>query len=717
MNFKKIYLLQLMHLLLINNFPSAATKKTETPTQSKSSQQIPMISEEELKEIMKNAVEEYNRLPDEEKELMSKQIGIKREELDDIMNEASAFVNEMNNKAEITNQTNTFSDSNTIKDTPAHAIPTKKIEKNNKNIIALIEKAIKTLQTLNLKANDEYIKEKINEEFNSAFPIIEKMVYFLYLIKQSLQDTDNNDKINTADINQITNITKKIGNLNDSIEKLITISEYETIHNKNNLFQKYSIKSNTYAELKTFLEKTIEKTKNEINTLKNEMNDNDKKKITKNIIDLEYKLDALEKDFIECETKTLEKKETNNTINEYRKLLQDSIEKITKQLKNILINDNAISEIENIIKKHFPEEYKIGKQKEELLKKQLLEERKIKEQKGIQTDIFLEKNIKISNENAQKNTNESNDNNFQAQSNNNEDNYYEDQEEDLWQFPKEGEIIKPTENKTADAQSNNEQKESASTNEKNPQKKTYQSKRPKNKEKRGKDTDDTDEDKKKIEDIIFPKLVKSISEIKKEIETYLELNATSFKTANSLQLTDTLNKNLEILNETINKLTEDDFTKTKIKPLDLKNPLSTTKDGENAKDDKKKDIPKYIQEELTKISTLSLSDTATKEISNPQQILYLLKELQEFTNNSFSTEKRNLDAKNIAPFLDNLEKTIKNYNNICRQFSTKNTTKETLEYWLLSNEEIATIVEQKKKKTAEETEKNKVTKITNPITQ
>lgn len=258
MKIKNIYLIIILKSILLNTtFTSQSTSQATT----KNHQQMPMISENELKEIMQNAVEEYKRLPEAEKELMSQQIGIKREELDEIMNEASNFVEEINTK---NNKKSTFDqkEENTFNNNSNERLPQAQIKSTSlknetKEQITIFEKAIKTLQTLNLKASDQLIREKIISEFDIALSSIEKIVYYLLLIKQFLINNENQIIIPNADINKLLSIAHKINNLKESIEKLITLNEYETTNNKNNLFAKYNIKKPSNTELKIYLENEI----------------------------------------------------------------------------------------------------------------------------------------------------------------------------------------------------------------------------------------------------------------------------------------------------------------------------------------------------------------------------------------------------------------------------------------------------------------------------
>jgi hypothetical protein len=657
--------------------------------------QMPMITENELKEIMQNAIEEYNRMPEEEKELMSKQIGIKREDLDDIMKEASAFVEEINtnnknNSSDKTIESNTFNDSNTEKTQPIQKKNTD-LKNETKEQILIFEKAIKTLQTLNLKTNDQLIREKILTDFDMALISTEKIIYYFLLIKQFLSNNENQILISPADTNSLINIAHKINALKDSIEKLITLNEYEAANNKNNLFEKYSIKKKSNAELKNFLENEITTLKNKIKEIEAETttDNQSKKEKSKKIINIEYKIDILETDLTQLETTILESKKNNNQFEEYQKLLYEALDKIIKNLKNIFLTDNAIGQIEEIIRKYFPEEYKIGKQKEEHLKKQINNEKKIKEQKGSNSEMHIEKNIKHSSVDTKpKNQDSETNNNFQSSSNNNEYDYENDnqqEEQSPFDFPKHLGADKPKDNQ------NNSEKEKEAKDTKNnsqPEKenKKYRDLRHPKEDSKSEKTETKNKESEKGLNTIENKL-KSI---------YILVN--NFINENSGPLysqwkSEAFAKKLE------EQITELQTTFTMITPETIKEKgkknIFVTKDTKLQETGKKFIEPneknkEYINEELEKIEWLD-AKLSSDSLPQAQLILYQLKDINEILIKTFKNKgkREEKDLKTIFPLL---EQTIDKFKKGCVE-AIKN---ENIPYWLLTKTDIEKKMAEKK---------------------
>lgn len=708
MKIKNIYLLIIINILLLSS--SYNLKASSTP---KTPHGMPMISEEELKKMMQNAVEEYQRLPEAEKELMSQQLQIKREELDEIMNEAAAFVEEINANE---NKKSTFdqkeeSSFNAIESTPANknAAPSSRnseLKNETKELIIIFDKAIRTLQTLILKSSDQGIREKIIADFDTALSSIEKLIYYFSLIKQFLSNNENQSLINSTDINKLLTIANKINTLKDSIEKLITLNEYENTNNKNNLFEKYSIKKNSNTELKKFLENEITSLQNKIKEIETEVSEDNKnkKEKSKKIINLEYKIDILETDLTQLETNILENKKQNTQFNEYQKLLNESLDKIIKNLKNILITDNAIIQIEEIIRKYFPEEYKIGKQKEEHIKKQITTEKKIKEQKGPSSDLHTERNIKMSSERDSKNNKDENsNNNFQASNSQNDD--YEDnnnQEESPFDFPKKEEISgkngndkkekQPTESNAKEADSNSHSDSS--------DKKKYR-------DLRHKDTKETDKDQKKItakdkkdkNDItIIQEKLKNINTL---INEFIENNPENkYSQTHTTLFTTALEKQLKELKETFTNISN-----AFVKSHGDKNPfinqqVLSTKEKEEGKTQEpfisinsKNNF--YINTELEKIDLLKIK-LSQDPLPQAQLTLYQLEEIQEKLNKEFNDKTRVKEYYSyLKPIFSLFDELYSEYKKSCiKALDTKN-----IPYWLLTKEEIEKQIAEKENNT------------------
>lgn len=694
MKIKNFYFITI-NIILLNlylNINTSNSLSKQNTNANKNYPSMPMISENELKEIMQNAVEEYNRLPEEEKELMSKQIGIKKEELDDIMKEASAFVEEINNNTKKNNsdqkiEENTFNENNTIE--KKSTIPQKNIDLKNetKEQIAMLEKAIKTLQTLNLKITDQFIREKVLIDFDTAIISIEKTIYYFLLIKQFLSNNENQILISNTDIKTLINIANKINTLKESIEKLITLNEYESANNQNNLFEKYSIKKKSNTDLKNFLENEITNLKNTIKEIENQTTQDhqSKKEQSKKIINLEYKIDILEKDLTEIETTILEAGKNNNQFKEYQKLLNEALDKIIKNLKNIFINDNAITEIEEIIRKYFPEEYKIGKEKEEHLKKQINNEKKIKEQKGSNGETYTEKNIKHSSIDSKTNNKETEEiNNFQSSSSNDTNNDYENdnsgEEQSPFDFPKNLGTDKVKENKniTEKEKTTDEIKNNNNNKIEKENKKYLDLRHPKKEDSNITHSKDKISKNKGL-DIIENKLKDTYITIENFVKKntgnlYTQWESKAFANNLEAQLTELI-ENFSII------------TPETIKEKGTKNIFLAPKNKQ------KKDMPqkfiepnienkKYLNEELEKIE-LSNTKLNTDPLPQAQLIMYQLKDINEKMIDTFQNKKRR-EEKDLATVFTLLEKTIHKFEISCIKALENNP----IPYWLIKKEDF-----------------------------
>ncbi len=708
MKIKNTYILIIFNILIFQLEASTKSKPATNTNPAMSMPQgmnMPAISEDELKEIIQNAVEEYKKLPESEKELMSQQIGIKKEELDEIMNEAEAFVEEINNN---NNKKNTFDQPETFDTKKNKDKIQQPIQKNNsesknelKEQITILENTIKTLQTLILKSNDTYIREKIINDFDSALSSIEKTIYYLYLIKQFLSNNENQNTIPKTDINKLISIAHKINLLQENIEKLITLNEYEITNSKNDLFEKYSIKTNSNKELKIFLENEIQSLKNKIkeiesdNTISNEQQtEKIKKEQSKKIINIEYKIDILERDLTELETNILENKKQNNQFNEYQKLLNESLNKIIKTLKNIFIVETAVNQIEEIIRKYFPEEYKIGKQKEDNIKKQIAKEKQIAEQKNHSNDIHTEKNIRmVSTELTQKNEEGENSNFHNSNSSNDyEEQNNENEKDHPFDFPKNDPDSSKSTNKDKKEQekSNNTDSEKTHKNsDDKSDKKQYKDLRHKDK---NKDTKNKKNEQKKDLTNINNKLI----EIKNTLNKFIEDNQKNLFNQNK---TDLLINNLTTqFNELQNSFSN--ITEETIKIIGDKNPFFK----ENKIIEIKENNKSYIDNELEKIKLLNINikDDPLPQI---QLISYQLEEIKEIINENFNDNTRKNEFIKLQKTLSILDDINKEFKKICTKLFTKN--KDKSPYWLLKKETIETELKEKKELQVREEKQNK----------
>lgn len=706
MKIKNFYLITI-NIILLNlylNINTSNSLSKENTNANKNYPSMPMISENELKEIMQNAVEEYNRLPEEEKELMSKQIGIKKEELDDIMKEASAFVEEINNNTkkntpDKNTEKNTFNENNTIES--KSPTPQKNIDLKNetKDQIAIFEKTIKTLQTLNLKITDQSIREKILIDFEMGIISIEKTIYYFLLIKQFLSNNENQVLIAKTDIKTLINIANKINALKESIEKLITLNEYESANNQNNLFEKYSIKKKSHIDLKNFLENEITNLKNNIKEIENQttLDNQSKKEQSKKIINLEYKIDILEKDLTEIETIILEGGTNNNQFKEYQKLLNEALDKIIKNLKNIFLNDKATTEIEEIIKKYFPEEYKIGKQKEEHLKKQIANEKKIKEQKGSNSETYTEKNIKHSSVDTKINNTESTENNnFQSSSSNDTNNDYEHdnsgEEQSPFDFPKNLGTDKNKENKntTEKEKPTEEIKNNNNNNNKieKENKKYSDLRHPKKEYKKINEKDKISKDKE------LNSIENKIKNIYITIENFIQKhNGRLYSESESKDFAKKLEEKLTELIESFSLIT----TET-IHEIGKKNIFLSPKNKQKNNIDQTFieihiDNKKYLNEELEKIE-LSNTKLNTNPLPQAQLILYQLKDINQTIQDTFKNKQRR-EEKDLSTVFTLLEDTINKFEKTCIKALENNS----IPYWLMKKEDFIKQTKEKKEVT------------------
>lgn len=695
-----VFTLSLSFIILIELYGMSSTReqnsdytaqKTQSNNTTKKSGQgnmpLPMITEQELQEIMYNAVEEYKRLPESEKEMMCKSFGIDRQELDDIMKEAEQMIPSFTENTKKSTDTSSQTNENIFKSENGIQAPQKSIQKakqtQNENI-QTIKRAVMTLQILIAKMKDEYIRDTVVDKFPNAYELIEITNYYLSIVAEYLKDKENP----IQEVTELVIICNKINALNDAITKIITNEEYTTINQPTNLFSKYSIKKNSLEKLASWIESEIKTTKDKIKILEEEYEKNKQKEIKKEIFQLEFKLDDLEKDFTELKTQTVKNKNINET-EKYKTIVQNSTDSIASSIKGILINDRGIEIIEKIIKKYFPEEYKIGKKKEQDIKNQMAKEKKINEQKGSQGQNNGEKEQRNKINDRKEDSHSVDSNNFQYQPTENyQDQYGNEKTEDEWNFPKEQ---NPGNSKT-DKESGAPSIQQKDTGDKaDSENQTRQTSSP-SRLKREKE----DIKKKKKEEKDITQLSKALDNLESDIHDYINENAENqFHQENTMKLQEKIKSNIEKINKVTNQ-------------IDKKNILQKS-EQKNMLKEEKENLPSnqshtFIEKEKNKIKLLNL-DPKTIEYGEGQHITYKINKITELMSENFNSEKRKRVYMNyLKKEIEEISDTFNAIKNRMHKILTK--MKLDTPFWLETLENIEKKIEQQKK----ETEKNLSTK-------
>jgi hypothetical protein len=664
------------------------------------------MSEKEFKnfkEAMEGALNDYQKLSPEEKQGLIDQMksfgtpGIENltiEELDKSMQETATMLEELEKsitsekyeKNDITNSSSTEKKINT----PKNQGDEKKLKSNIEKIEEVINSSTKTIGILSFKIQDEIIFHEFQSHWKSIKEDIEKMSYYLKVIKEFL----SNNKEKTIFLEELKSLIpnfEHIASLQTQIESLISLEEYESKQKKTNLFQKYSIK-NSPEKLKSFLENEIKIIKKDINELENKPKNRDT--ITK-IKGLEYQLDILEKDLIESSIET--ESMYTDTIKIYKKTIEEVIKNISNTMINGVPKDTLIQKIEGIIKKYFPLEYEKGKEKLAIIKSQ---EAAIKKEnsalKRSGSDLFLEKNFKSENFNDNNNRRDfieedsSNSFNYEQMERDERENK-EMREEKMFELPQQ-EFPQNKEGKSNPL--NNEKSEIKTGGESDITKTIKPKKKKKKKKKEGlinsqeeqKIQKATQEDQKTIKKIesqptILTEILDSVIET---IQEFIVQNPKSFNEINNKKLKASLESEFEKIPSLFKNIKEEEV------PEELKEKKSII---EKYKDNKTADQPSFFQEELEKMSLLSLNKDT--KITTMQNIFYQIKEISHILNKEFNSEQRLKDynqLKNIIEQYTNLEKEYKT------KFAEFDSSEKEKAYWLKSKSEIEKTIQDKKLK-------------------
>lgn len=387
-------LIIILFLLKATEIIGSSEKPQSQPSQEELEKMLEGIDEEMLIGMMQEVVEQYSNWSEEEKETMCKENNIKREDLDNYIEEAKTVIEKAKKESEKTKQK---------KETITQEETTKKnepiTEKNQiQKYLNQIQKCIHTIETLQLKSQDSMIQSIILSYNEELLGKIEILKYYLKIFYDFLNKYKEENKINIENkkIEDILNIVIQINELEPTIERLITLEEFQEDNTFEDLFQKYRIKPNQEKELKDKLENEIKNIEQAIERIETNLDLDKKEKKTK-IIDLEYKLDIIENDFSKIEAAKTAKKKNNEKLKEFKENLQNSLEKIISKFNNIFEKNNGIQKVENFIKEYFPKEYNIGKEKEKTQKEIKKKEEQIINQKGSKSEMINEKTISNSN--------------------------------------------------------------------------------------------------------------------------------------------------------------------------------------------------------------------------------------------------------------------------------------------------------------------------------
>lgn len=649
-------LIIILFLLKATEIIGSSEKPQSQPSQEELEKMLEGIDEEMLIGMMQEVVEQYSNWSEEEKETMCKENNIKREDLDNYIEEAKTVIEKAKKETEKTKQKKeTITQETTKKNEPI-------TEKNQiQKYLNQIQKCIHTIETLQLKSQDSMIQSIILSYNEELLGKIEILKYYLKIFYDFLNKYKEENKINIENkkIEDILNIVIQINELEPTIERLITLEEFQEDNNFEDLFQKYRIKPNQEKELKEKLENEIKNIEQAIERIETNLDLDKKEKKTK-IIDLEYKLDIIENDFSKIEAAKTAKKKNNEKLKEFKENLQNSLEKIISKFNNIFEKNNGIQKVENFIKEYFPKEYNIGKEKEKTQKEIKKKEEQIINQKGSKSEMINEKTISNSNYSQnKKNSQQKETDSFKYNEIENYEDYSSQEEENRnsnqeMTEPKQGRIG----NTSQHDQNKNKEENTANQIPGTDEKKTNQNSIEKKKR-----------NKKKEKISITENILNEIKETE-DIITNFFLNESTINNKNLAVVIQEIKKRIEKIIKLLNEINIKEIKKEKIEPFSL-NKISKDKNELWPKnilleESEKINIINKIKNEIKQPEVKNFED---QNLEIFQMIFYKIIALNEIFFSQYdiflkkiSTDegKNEKEKKEITEFISLLKQTIEN---------------------------------------------------------
>jgi hypothetical protein len=632
------------------------------PSQEELEKMLEGIDEDMLIGMMQEVIEQYSNWSEEEKEIMCKENNIKREDLDNYIEEAKTVIDKAKKETEKTKQKK---ENQTEKETKKEEqkTPNEPITEKNQiqKYLNQIQKCIHTIETLQLKSQDSMIQSIIISYNEELLGKIEILKYYLKIFYDFLNKYKEENKVNIENkkIEDILNIVIQINELEPTVARLITLEEFQEDNQFEDLFQKYRIKSNQEKELKEKLENEITNIEKAIEKIETNLNLEKKEKKTK-IVDLEYKLDIIENDLSKVEAAKTAKKKNNEKLKEFKENLQNSLEKIISKFNNIFEKNNGILKVENFIKEYFPKEYNIGKEKEKIQKEIKKKEEQIANQKGSKSEMTNDKVLNNSNYLQNKKNSQEKDTdsfrhneieNYEDFANQEEENKNSNQEMDEPKAGKKGLASSADQTKTKEENTENQI--------------------PANDEKKNNQNlqDKTKRNKKKETINITENILNEINEIE-DIMTNFFLNES--KTINNKNFSDLIKeikKRIEKTTKLLHEINIKQIKKEKIENLSLKK-ISENKNelwpnNILQKESEKIDILNKIKNELKQ---QEIKNFENQNLEIFQMIFYKIISLSEFFSNQYETllkkistnDEKEKDEKEINELINSLKQTIEN---------------------------------------------------------
>ena len=649
-------LIIILFLLKATEIIGNSEKPQSQPSQEELEKILEGIDEEMLIGMMQEVVEQYSNWSEEEKETMCKENNIKREDLDNYIEEAKTVIEKAKKETEKTKQKKeTITQETTKKNEPI-------TEKNQiQKYLNQIQKCIHTIETLQLKSQDSMIQSIILSYNEELLGKIEILKYYLKIFYDFLNKYKEENKINIENkkIEDILNIVIQINELEPTIERLITLEEFQEDNTFEDLFQKYRIKPNQEKELKDKLENEIKNIEQTIERIETNLDLDKKEKKTK-IIDLEYKLDIIENDLSKVEVAKTAKKKNNEKLKEFKENLQNSLEKIISKFNNIFEKNNGIQKVENFIKEYFPREYNIGKEKEKTQKEIKKKEEQIINQKGSKSEMINEKTISNSKYSQNKKNPQQKETdsfkyneieNYEDYSSQNEENRNSHQE---MTQPKQGRTGNTSQHDQNKNKEENTENEISGTNEK----KTNQN-----------SIDKKKRNKKKEKISITENILNEIKETEDLITNFF-LNESTINNKNLAVVIQEIKKRIEKIIKLLNEINIKEIKKEKIEPFSL-NKISKDKNELWPKnilleESEKINIINKIKNEIKQPEVKNFED---QNLEIFQMIFYKIIALNEIFFSQYEIflkkistdeEKNEKEKKEITEFISLLKQTIEN---------------------------------------------------------
>jgi hypothetical protein len=650
-------LIIILFLLKATEIIGSSEKPQSQPSQEELEKMLEGIDEEMLIGMMQEVVEQYSNWSEEEKETMCKENNIKREDLDNYIEEAKTVIEKAKKETEKTKQK---------KETITQEETTKKnepiTEKNQiQKHLNQIQKCIHTIETLQLKSQDSMIQSIILSYNEELLGKIEILKYYLKIFYDFLNKYKEENKINIENkkIEDILNIVIQINELEPTIERLITLEEFQEDNNFEDLFQKYRIKPNQEKELKEKLENEIKNIEQAIERIETNLDLDKKEKKTK-IIDLEYKLDIIENDFSKIEAAKTAKKKNNEKLKEFKENLQNSLEKIISKFNNIFEKNNGIQKVENFIKEYFPKEYNIGKEKEKTQKEIKKKEEQIINQKGSKSEMINEKTI--SNSNYSQNKKNSQQKETDSFKYNEIENYEDYSSQDEENRNSNQEITEPKQGRTGNT-SQHDQNKNKEENTENQISGTNEKKTNQN------SIDKKKRNKKKEKISITENILNEIKETEDLITNFF-LNESTINNKNLAVVIQEIKKRIEKIIKLLNEINIKEIKKEKIEPFSL-NKISKDKNELWPKnilleESEKINIINKIKNEIKQPEVKNFED---QNLEIFQMIFYKIIALNEIFFSQYEIflkkistdeEKNEKEKKEITDFISLLKQTIEN---------------------------------------------------------